>query len=98
MPATKEQSRKYRQRLKSRVRELYGDVCETCGADPQLEPTVVLQLAHTRPTGLSGEGRGLDRRMLDAIRNRDCYVLECFACHYERDHGEKYRGLEEVPF
>jgi hypothetical protein len=80
-----ERSRKYRQRLKERVREIHGTVCKTCGADPAKDETVRLQLAHVKPTGLRGAGRGLDRRMLDAIKNKDCYRLECSGCHYQRD-------------
>jgi hypothetical protein len=87
MSATKEQCRTYRQRLKERVRKIFGAQCQTCGADPSLDDSVRLELAHKRPTGVKGEGRGLTRRMLDAIRNRDAYILECRPCHYVRDHG-----------
>lgn len=92
MPATPEQQRKYRQRLKLRVAVLYGIVCEHCGAKRELE------LAHREPTELKGAGRGLTHRLLDALKNRDKYLLLCKKCHKKFGGPEDFQEVEGVPF
>jgi hypothetical protein len=93
MPATAQHSRRYRQRLRLRVALIYGIVCQTCGSNRELE------LAHTQPTGLKGAGRGLTRRLLDAIKHPDKYILECKKCHRKRDWSKSdARGGEGAPF
>lgn len=83
MAATPDQQKAYRRRLRLRVAVLYGIVCEHCGGSREL------QLAHKERTKLKGEGRGLTHRLLDAIRNRDKYLLLCRKCH------RKFGGPED---
>lgn len=78
MPATPEQCRRYRKRLKQRVRELYGTKCQQCGKSGSLH------LAHTRPNGISGMGRGQTVRFLSALRDPLGYLLLCPDCHRKR--------------
>jgi len=88
MPATKEQCRRYRQRLKERataiVAGLWKGRCQKCG-----ELNDVLEFAHVQPTGLSGMGRGLTERYLDVLKNPECYALMCKPCHKEYDNASK---------
>lgn len=91
MPATKEHCRRYRLRLRLRVALIYGIHCQTCGSPRNL------QLAHVEPTGLKGAGRGLTRRLLDAIKHPDKYILECYRCHKKRD-GRSVESEKGVPF
>lgn len=82
MPATSEQCRQYRQRLKERAYLQVGGLfpcCAKCGDDERL------QMAHTKPTGLNGHGRGLSRRYLDVLKNIDSYRLLCRGCHKDFD-------------
>jgi len=91
MPATAEQCSALRARLKCRahraVASIFAEVCGHCGADGT---EVALELAHVRPTTLSGPGRGQDRRFLDAIRHPEAYALLCPDCHGALD-GRIYR-------
>ena len=96
MPATKRQCREYRQRLKLRaIRAVTGStaehpkkVCGECGSKEKVE------FAHVATTLLTGPGRGLTRRMIDVIRNPECYRLRCRRCHLNLDMPK----LDEVPF
>lgn len=84
MPATAEQCRRYRARLKRRARRLVngpGPIrCKSCERRQRLE------LAHIKPTGLSGPGRGLTARYLDVLAHQDCYALLCRTCHLRMDY------------
>ena len=56
----------------------------------------VLEFAHISPTGLSGIGRGSDRRYLDVEKNPGSYRLLCWQHHDELDgvkRGEDRRGI-----
>lgn len=68
---------RYRQRLKERVRALYGGFCYGCGANGRTP----LQNAHVLPTGLDGPSRGTEARMLDVLAHPWAYVPFCRTCH-----------------
>lgn len=74
----------YRRKLRRRARRILAGAgliqCLACQA------TRGLEMAHLEPTGLSGRGRGWERRYLDAIRNPNSYVLLCRACHVAYDN------------
>lgn len=92
MPATPQQCREYRQRLKKRVALVFGIVCQTCGGKRKV------QLAHVKPTELKGAGRGLTARMLDALKNPDAYCLLCVKCHRKLDWAKSEVENERSPF
>jgi hypothetical protein len=79
MPATPDQCRRYRARLRERALQLKGNVCCQCGLLWDLE------FAHTDDTPVNGAGRGMDRRYRDVLKHPDCYVLMCHDCHLEFD-------------
>ncbi len=56
-----------------------GGKCERCGGPPPF------QFHHVKPTGLNGQGRGYNRRVLDVLNNPDAYVMLCEECH-RREH------------
>lgn len=55
--------------------EEFGGACAHC-AD-----TLDLEFAHTKPTECRGRGRGKERRLLDVLKHRHCYILLCMSCH-----------------
>lgn len=63
-----------------RLKLLRGNRCETCG-----DPSFDLEFAHLAPTGLKGEGRGKQARMLDIRKQPEKYKLLCMACHDQLD-------------
>lgn len=75
MPATREEVRKYRQRLRKRAWKLKGRRCVFCRKR-------ATEMAHVCPTELSGSNsRGMDRRYRDVLKNPDCYEPMCHGCH-----------------
>jgi len=54
--------------------------CEQCNMKKNR-----LEFAHIKPTGLNGKGRGRNRRVLDIMKNKDCYKLLCRSCHRDFD-------------
>lgn len=90
MPATPEQVRLYRQRLRRRaiaaVCCMLPTACFGCGDLNDLE------FAHVRPTQLSGMSRGQYRRWLDVVRHPDRYILLCAECHREFDKWQRNQG------
>ena len=77
----------YRNR-RSALRAERGNACEKCKKKLEInEGQPNLQFAHLRPTGLNGEGRGSNHRILDILRNPDCYVLLCPDCHFLLDQA-----------
>lgn len=83
MPATREECRRYRRRLRLKARRLFGDRCNACGSRT-LRP---LHFAHVAPTGLRGAGRGMTHRYLDVLRHPEAYTLLCIDCHMKLDYG-----------
>jgi len=82
MMSNAEKCRRYKQRLRHRAYACYiVNVCFFCGAGGDLE------FAHVKPTKLSGQGRGMDRRFRDVLSHPDCYVIACKSCHYLLDHN-----------
>lgn len=69
----------YRRDLRRKLKSLFGSKCLNCQA------TRKLQFAHTKPTELSGLGRGSLKRLYDVINNPDSYILLCPTCHYNFD-------------
>jgi len=66
------------------LRAAFGGKCSKCGAlrsRMRGRRSGPLEFAHTKPTGLSGQGRGLQRRFYDVLNNPDCYALLCKRCH-----------------
>lgn len=61
----------------------FGGMCEECGSKLGLE------FAHRLPTGLSGKGRGKDRRYYDILKHPLNYRLLCSSCHARYDGREK---------
>ena len=79
----------YRNRI-SQETERRGGECEAEGC----HNTLKLEYHHTKQTGLSGEGRGRNNRILDIIRNPDSYALLCVLHHAEAHSGQRvYRSL-----
>ena len=80
-------------RLRARLVAERGGVCQDCGADHSTEIVhgqareAPLEFAHIKPTGLSGEGRGKQQRVLDVRRNPESYRLLCGTCHNVLDLG-----------
>ena len=81
----REHCRAYRQRLRERAYAIHGTTCVVCG-----EPAE--HLAHVHATGLCGPGRGMERRYLDAIRNREDYVAVCRRHNNEVDYARKAKS------
>lgn len=50
-----------------------------------------LELAHVRPTGLHGRGRGMTERLRDVLHNPDAYRLVCRPHHVELGGPERWR-------
>ena len=65
----------YWRRLRARLIEERGGVCEECGRADRLE------FAHVQPTDLSGWGRGYARRVKDVRDRPEAYKLLCSVCH-----------------
>lgn len=78
-PTWSDRQRRYIQRLKARLLEMFGNRCQDCG------DTYNLQFAHVMPTGLDGPGRGMRKRLMDVYRNPLHYNLLCKDCHDELD-------------
>lgn len=63
-----------------------------------------IEAAHVVPTGLKGEGRGLDRRYRDVLKHPDCYRPMCKRCHRTFDklarliRAELEPAEEPIPF
>lgn len=72
--------RKLRRRARKAVAGLLPIECVSCGQTRKLE------MAHVKPTGLCGEGRGYERRYLDALKHPTSYVLLCRPCHVAFDN------------
>lgn len=89
MPATREQVRAYRERLRQRAYQAVGASCKLCGDRSAVE------FCHIVATGLRGSGRGQYRRWLDVVRNPDCYLPMCRFCHeiYDSSHGQWGGGM-----
>lgn len=71
------------------LRKARGGHCEDCNKRLAWRPRRRiwnLEFAHVKPTGLSGEGRGLRQRYMDIKRNPECYALLCWFCHKKRDN------------
>lgn len=86
--------RRYRDKLKRQVDELIPpEPCYRCKVYG--EPT---ELAHVKPTGVRGRGRGFCRRMRDVLANPRAYVRLCKRCHRGFDAGKHGLELEEAPF
>lgn len=95
MPATADQAREYRQRLRQRALDLIGRVCVFCGE------TEGIQAAHVIETNIKGSGRGLDRRYRDVIKHPDSYRPMCRECHLVFDAlwAKRLAGNDEpIPF
>lgn len=82
--------RRYRWRARATLVDEFGGFCGAhappgagCGANGRTE----LQLAHLRPTGLDGRGRGFERRMADVRAHPFDYCLLCPPCHRRFDEG-----------
>lgn len=75
MPATPEECRQYRKRLRRRVRRLLGHQCVVCQSTKRIE------YAHIKPTTVRGVGRGLARRYRDILINHTSYIPMCHSCH-----------------
>ena len=74
-----------REEVKTRVDQLEAEGCHN---------TLKLEYHHTKQTGLSGEGRGRNNRILDIMRNPDSYALLCVLHHAEAHSGQRvYRSL-----
>ena len=93
MPATPDQCRRYRERLRQRAIDAVGNCCRFCGS------TAKLEFAHRLPTGLSGPGRGNFHRYRDIIRNPHKYFRACHECHtaYDRGITAQCRRLPKIP-
>lgn len=81
-----EAQRRYRERLKARVRSLFGGFCYGCGANG----STPLEAAHVLPTGLSGPSRGTEARLLDVLSHPWAYVPLCRPCHVEWGGPERW--------
>lgn len=77
-------NKRWRNRLHAALITEMGGRCEECGS---LAP---LEFAHKEPTGLSGPGRGRDKRLLDVRRNMSKYRLLCKGCHVDYDATRNY--------
>lgn len=55
-----------------------------------------LEFAHVKPTGLTGMGRGRERRLYDVQHHPDCYTVMYKPCHkqYDAEHGIEYFEFE----
>lgn len=93
--------RKHRQSLKRRAFKLIGAACVWCGSEERVEA------AHVIPTGIKGEGRGLDRRYRDVVNNPSAYRPMCRSHHRLFDKlvklglaraDEPPAGEEPIPF
>ena len=92
MPATKEQCRLYRQRLRDRAFNAIGRKCVFCQSGDDLHAS------HVMVTKINGMGRGLDRRYRDVIANPEAYRPMCRECHRIFDALVGLIKLNEVPF
>lgn len=66
--------------LKVKLQEYRAGPCEKCGSR-----RVTRELAHVKPTPLTGRGRGLSQRYHDLRRHPDAYVRLCRPCHGRLD-------------
>lgn len=77
-----------------RLRTQRGNKCEECSVGLAFTPNKKgvlmpnLEFAHTWPTKLSGEGRGLIRRVVDIRQHPACYKLLCNNCHHKFDYPD----------
>lgn len=97
MPASPDQCRKFREKLKVRAYEAIGGrMCIFCCDEENIH------LAHVGRTELKGPGRGMHKRYRDVIRNPDKYRPMCKECHRTFDNLvaaiRKEPPVEEVPF
>lgn len=90
----RERQARYRQRLREKVAELIPEEpcyrCRKYGVDTEL--------AHVKPTGVRGRGRGFGQRLRDVLKNPECFVRMCVPCHRGFDAGKHGLELEEAPF
>jgi len=68
-----------------------GNGCETCEYDTDLE------FHHVRRNGLSGNGRGSRRRLIDVLVHPDDYVLLCRPCHLQTECLGAFYGRIDSP-
>ncbi len=97
MPATSEQSKKYRQRLRERAFNSIGWTCIFCGTGEKIHA------AHVIETGLRGPSRGMDRRFRDVIKNPQSYAPMCHKHHMVYDKLKRRSTIrpaneEPIPF
>ena len=70
----------YREKRKQLI-QIFGGECNA----PGCHETEGLEFAHIEETGLKGEGRGFNARVLDVLHNIDKYALLCHKHHGEYD-------------
>jgi len=81
-----EYQREYRKNLRARALMAIGGMLPMCSWEDCREVDD-LEFAHTKPTGLNGEGRGMERRYLDVLKNPDKYRLLCKPHHTMFDNN-----------
>ena len=73
------------------LKKAFGAKCEKCGITEdklrqQDQLYWMLEFAHTKPTKLSGMGRGKRHRYYDILNHPDSYMLLCHNHHREYDY------------
>lgn len=78
-------------RLMALIHTYFDNRCVECSA------TEVLELAHIKPTPLSGiDKRSQSQKYNDFINHPECYVLFCHDCHV-RIGGPERKGFKYKP-
>lgn len=82
-----------RQRMLTQMAAWRAGPCEQCGGDEHPR-----EMAHLRPTGLNGRGRGIERRYYDARRHPKSYARLCVPCHRTHDRSNARLRRRQLPY
>lgn len=67
-------------------RDKHNNECAECGTNgTEYKP---LEFHHIKETGLTGEGRGMNRRAKDIREHPESYKLLCIGCHHRAHYNE----------
>lgn len=80
------------ERTRDLLRSRYNHRCSYPGCGSFFK----LEFAHVKPTGLCSRGRGRIERLLDVLKNPDCYTLMCKYCHKKYDSEQWKRRQQEL--
>ena len=90
----REATTRYRAKLRAQVDALLPpEPCFRCHVYGE-----ATELAHIKPTGVNGRGRGCGQRLRDVLKNPTHFVRLCVPCHRGFDSGKLDLELEPAPF